>query len=109
MGTTIHSTHVQQPAINEPLPEVHLLRQRLRDLNAWPEAGDELLALLSVSRWSASEVSTGDLEWLPQVVKDALAGKDIGAQYPAFFQKLLTNGRLRQLFLENLDHFQKMA
>jgi hypothetical protein len=33
-----------------------------------------------------------------------LKGCDIGANYPAFFQKLITNPYLRQAFLDALDH-----
>ena len=44
-----------------------------------------------------------DNEWLPLVVRDSLQGVDIGFQYPAFFQKLLTNPRLRRLFLSEIE------
>ena len=79
------------------------LRERLRGLNAWPEAGDEFLALLPVSRWHAPPLTDEDNEWLLIVARDTLRGLDIGATYPAFFQKLITNPKLRQAFLTELD------
>jgi hypothetical protein len=39
---------------------------------------------------------------MPRVVEDSLQGVDIGANYPAFFQKLLANSDLRQSFLNAL-------
>ncbi len=79
------------------------LRERLLGLNVWPEAGDEFLALLPVSRWNAPPLNDEDNEWLLIVVRDALRGLDIGSNYPAFFQKLITNTNLRQAFLNELD------
>jgi hypothetical protein len=79
------------------------LRDRLIGLNVWPEAGDEFLALLPVSRWDAPPPTDEDNEWLIIVARDALHGLDIGSNYPAFFQKLITNPKLRQLFLDELD------
>ena len=37
------------------------------------------------------------------MVEDSLKGVDIGANYPAFFQKLLASNDLRQAFLAMLD------
>lgn len=79
------------------------LRERLLRLNVWPEAGDEFLALLPVSRWDAPPLTDEDNEWLLIVARDALRGLDIGANYPAFFQKLITNPKLRQAFMDELD------
>ncbi len=79
------------------------LRERLLSLNVWPEAGDEFLALLPVSRWHAPPLTEEDNEWLIIVARDALRGLDLGSNYPAFFQKLITNPKLRQAFLEELD------
>ena len=79
------------------------LRDRLMGLNVWPEAGDEFLALLPVSRWHAPPLTDEDNEWLIIVARDALRSLDIGANYPAFFQKLITNPKLRQVFLAELD------
>ena len=80
------------------------LRERLLGLNVWPEAGDEFLALLPVSRWDAPPITDEDNEWLLIVARDSLRGLDIGYNYPAFFQKLITNPKLRQAFLHELDH-----
>jgi len=82
--------------------EIAVLRRVLIEANAWPEAGDMLLDLMPLSRWDSLPVSESDFSWLPSVVEQALNGKDIGAQYPAIFQKLLTNDELRQAFLSKL-------
>ena len=79
------------------------LRERLMRLNVWPEAGDEFLALLPVSRWHAPPLTDEDNEWLIIVARDTLRGLDMGSNYPAFFQKLITNPKLRQAFLDELD------
>ena len=78
------------------------LRQQLKQLGAWPEAADQFLALMPHSRWQNSSLVEADYEWVPRVVEDSLQGVDIGANYPAFFQKLLANRELRQSFLNAL-------
>jgi hypothetical protein len=83
--------------------EVAELRSRLLALRVWPEAGDEFLALLPVSRWNSPPLTEEDNQWLLMVAQDALRGVDIGANYPAFFQKLITNANLRQAFLDELE------
>lgn len=83
--------------------ELSILRKHLIQLNAWPESGDKLLDLIPFSRWDSLPLAESDFSWLPSVVKDAVKGKDIGAQYPAFFQKLLTNNELRKAFLSELS------
>ncbi|MCA9921901.1 MAG: hypothetical protein KC421_06010 [Anaerolineales bacterium] len=82
--------------------ELGNLRNYLIQLGAWPEAGDALLDLIPLSRWDYIPLTDSDYSWLPSVVKDAANGKDIGAHYPSFFQKLLTNNDLRQMFLSEL-------
>lgn len=96
---------LRQSKHNEPpkAAEVAELRQKLLTLNVWPEAGDEFLALLPVSRWHSPPPTDEDNEWLLLVARDALKGIDIGAYYPAFFQKLITNHHLRQAFLHELE------
>ncbi len=79
------------------------LRNRLKDLQAWPAAGDDLLNLVPDFNWHPLPLTESDNEWLPLVVRDSLRGVDIGFQYPAFFQKLLTNPRLRRLFLNEIE------
>jgi hypothetical protein len=79
------------------------LRNCLHDLHAWPAAGDDLLNLVPEFNWHSLPLTESDNEWLPLVVQDSLKGVDIGFQYPAFFQKLLTNPRLRLIFLTALD------
>ena len=83
--------------------EIFTLRQRLKQLGVWPEAADQILALMPHSRWQSTPLVETDYQWVPQVVEDSLKGVDIGANYPAFFQKLLTSGELRQTFLNALD------
>ena len=82
--------------------DLSMLRERLMGLNVWPAAGDEFLALLPVSRWYAPPLTSEDNEWLLIVARDALRGLDLGSNYPAFFQKLITNPKLRQAFLDEL-------
>ncbi|HRQ41789.1 MAG TPA: hypothetical protein PLD25_28030 [Chloroflexota bacterium] len=79
------------------------LRNCLKDLQAWPAAGDDLLNLVPDYNWHSLPPTDSDNEWLPLVVRDSLQGVDIGFQYPAFFQKLLTNPRLRRLFLSEIE------
>lgn len=83
--------------------EIDDLRQSLKQLNAWPEAGDQFLALMPQSRWNAPQVGPDDRELLPVVAQKAVNGADIGARYPAFFQKLLAHAELRQDFLVELS------
>lgn len=95
-----------QPKITETAAttsNLSMLRERLLGLNVWPAAGDEFLALLPVSRWHAPPLTEEDNEWLLIVARDALRGIDLGSNYPAFFQKLFTNQKLRQAFMAELD------
>ena len=83
--------------------ELWLMRNRLKELDAWPAAGDEILELVPEFNRHSPPITESDREWLPQVVRDALKGVDIGFQYPSFFQKLLMNPRLRRRFLADLE------
>ena len=83
--------------------ELCLIRSRLQQLNAWPEAGDQFLALIPPPKYESSHLPERCLEWLPLVVNDALCGRDIGAQYPSFFYDLLTNSTLRRAFILELE------
>ena len=80
-----------------------MLRQKLRQYNAWPEAGDNFIALMSGTNWNAPKPNDNDFQILSQVVNDVIAGKDIGPKYPAFFQKLLVHSALRQVFMDTLQ------
>ncbi|MCA9971868.1 MAG: hypothetical protein KC425_16710 [Anaerolineales bacterium] len=82
--------------------EILKLRDRLKQLNAWPEAGDEFLALMPHASWYSPKPTESDFQILTRVARDVLRGHDIGAQYPAFFQKLLSHHTLRQQFLDAL-------
>lgn len=82
--------------------EIAVLRQQLIQLGVWPDAADQFLALMPHSRWQNSPLVEADYQWVPRVVEDSLQGVDIGANYPAFFQKLLANSDLRQFFLNAL-------
>lgn len=106
MDTVLNPMFRQKSAITEPSAndgDLSALRERLLGLNVWPEAGDEFLALLPVSRWDAPPLTDEDNEWLLIVARDALRGLDIGSNYPAFFQKLITNPKLRQAFMDEID------
>jgi hypothetical protein len=85
-------------------PGLIILRQRLKQLNVWPDAGDQFLEMMPHFLWHAPPLTETDAQWLPQVVDDATKGVDIGAAYPAFFQKLLSSEPLRQSFLSALDN-----
>lgn len=106
MDTVLNPMFRQKSAITEPSAndgDLSALRERLLGLNVWPEAGDEFLALLPVSRWDAPPLTDEDNEWLLIVARDSLRGLDIGSNYPAFFQKLITNPKLRQAFMDEID------
>ena len=97
--------HIQDRQEEITLPEegVATLRQKLIQLNVWPDAGDQFLALMPHSRWNSPPLTESDNQWLPQVVEAVIKGVDIGVNYPAFFQKLLASATLRQSFLSALD------
>jgi hypothetical protein len=82
--------------------EIAQLRLLLKQCDAWPPAGDSLLELLAMSNWNAGNLKQEDTQCLPQVIKASLSGQDIGAQYPSFFQKLLSHASLRQAFITEL-------
>jgi hypothetical protein len=103
INVTINSTWQQTRHNDFKHSDVTDLRQRLLALGVWPEAGDEFLALLPGSRWHSPPLIEEDTHWVKLAARDALRGQDIGAYYPAFFQKLITNANLRQAFLEELD------
>lgn len=88
---------------------IDVLRQRLIALNVWPEAADQFLALMPHSRWQNSPLVESDYQWLPQVIEDCFRQVDIGATYPAFFQKLLSCGELRSAFVDALDTRMNIA
>lgn len=88
-----------EPKIDEDLKAMQAL---LKQLNAWPAAGDEFLTLIPQLEFETGVLSQVDYEWMPQVVEDALQGVDIGSRYPAFFQKTLINSALRRSFLQAL-------
>ena len=87
-------------------PEVATLRSRLQQLNVWPAAGDQFLALLAQTRVQPDTFTPNDGEWITVVAKDALRACDIGARYPAFFHKLLRCPDLLKAFLLELDQQQ---
>ncbi len=102
MEAVLISAQKQRPK-SEPDDEgITVLRHQLKLLGVWPDAADQFLALMPHSRWQNSPLVEADYQWVPQVVEDSLQGIDIGANYPAFFQKLLANGDLRQSFLSAL-------
>lgn len=78
------------------------LRHLLLQLHAWPEGGDLYLDLLPQTSGDAQPVSEEDLQWLVLAARDAIQGYDIGAKYPAFFQKLLTHTNLQARFLSEI-------
>ena len=84
-------------------PEVATLRMRLKQLDVWPAAGDQFLTLLAQTRIQPDKFRPNDREWITLVAQDALHSCDIGARYPAFFQKLLRCPDLLEAFLAELD------
>ena len=87
-------------------PEIAVLRTRLKELNVWPAAGDQFLLMLAQTRLQPDKSTPNDQEWIVQVAQDALLSCDIGARYPAFFQKLLRCPDLLEAFLVELDQQQ---
>ena len=83
--------------------EVDTLRHQLKQLKAWPEAGDQFLDLLPHSRQQASPLTESDREWITSVLDDVVNGVDIGSRYPSFFHNLITNSHLRRIFLDELE------
>ncbi len=81
---------------------IQTLRHQLKNLNAWPEAGDTFLELLDQVRGYGTTLTPTDFDWLVQVADSAYKGEDIGSRYPSIFQKLLTFPELRQKFLQTL-------
>ncbi len=82
--------------------ELETLRQMLKQFSAWPVAGDDFLSLMSQSNWSAPQPTPQDYDLLLNVADNVIGGMDIGAQYPAFFQKLLAHPSFRREFLATL-------
>ena len=91
---------------SELQPEVATLRARLKQLNVWPDAGDQFLVLLAQTSIRPDKFTPDDHEWVTVVAKDAIRSCDIGARYPAFFRKLLRCPDLLQAFLLELDKQQ---
>ena len=87
-------------------PDIATLRARLQELNVWPDAGDQFLVLMSQTRMQTAIPLPSDREWITVVAQDALNSCDIGARYPAFFQKLLNCPTLLEAFLAELDRQQ---
>lgn len=91
-----------RPASKIYSADIFVLRDKLQQLRAWPEAGDMYLQLLAHSHQDPQSYSDKDRKWLSAAARDAVKGQDIGAKYPSFFQKLLTNVSLRRDFLFEL-------
>ena len=83
--------------------EIQKLRDWLKRLNAWPEAGDQFLALMPQSSWNSPKPTDNDYKLMPAIARDVVSGSDIGARYPAFFQKLLAHPTLRHDFIIELQ------
>lgn len=94
---------------NQPLPEppesgseidkkIAALRQRLAtDATAWPQSANALLTDLA-----ASSDGMEDDAMLVMIVQDALHGVDVPRKYPEAYRRILSNGSLRQIFLDLL-------
>jgi hypothetical protein len=78
--------------------KIAALRQRLTtDAAAWPESANALFTDLA-----ASPAEMEDDVMLTFIVQDALHGVDVPRKYPQAYRRLLSNGRLRQTFLDLL-------
>lgn len=73
----------QLPQSQKQYQQLTKLRQHLEELSSIPSAQDE--------------------EMLTIIISDAHKGIDITQEYPAFYEELLHNAQLRQLFLEALE------
>ncbi len=109
MEAVLTSTQNQQSKLVLDDEGIVVLRQQFKQLGVWPDAADQLLALMPHSRWQNAPVVAADYDWVTRVIEDSLKGVDIGANYPAFFQKLLTNSELRQFFLDRLGERLRQA
>jgi hypothetical protein len=103
MEAVLISTQNQQSDLVLDDEGIAVLRQRLKRLGVWPDAADQILVLMPHSRWHNLPLVEADYQWANRVVEDSLKGVDIGANYPAFFQKLLASNDLRQTFLAMLN------
>lgn len=101
--TKLPLADVKQQWQMEVNAEIQRLRDWLKQLNAWPEAGDQFLALMPQFSWNSPKPTESDYKILPIIVRDVISGSDIGAQYPAFFQKLLAHATLRNDFIAELQ------
>ena len=81
--------------------ELGALQKHLKQLNSWPAAGDDFLALIPKAD-NPEPITEKENEWLHQVIDACMVGTDIGFRYPSFFQKLLMNSTLRRSFMEQL-------
>lgn len=97
------SSNFQSHKTSSIPPEIVPLREKLKQLKVWPEAADEFLALMPLSRWHGTPATDKDHEWIPVIAQDVFNQCDLGARYPSFFQKLLTNVHLREAFLAALE------
>jgi len=106
MGNNIgilQGTELDQKQRQNPLSEMDVLRHQLKQLKAWPEAGDQFLNLLPQFRQHPSPLTESDREWITSVIDDVVNGVDIGSRYPSFFHNLITNSHLRRIFLVELE------
>jgi len=106
MGAAVLANLSSQLTIHHSPPDVAMLRKRLQQLDVWPEAGDQFLALLAQTHLHGVAPEARDFDWIAVVANDALTKCDIGARYPSFFQKLLVSDNLREAFLKELDRLQ---
>lgn len=102
MGTIPGIEFDRKPRKN-PQPAVDVLRWQLKELKAWPEAGDQFVALLPQVRQQTAPLTESDRQWISSVIDDVVKGVDIGSRYPSFFQNLITNSHLRGIFLDELQ------
>ena len=101
ISETILAPKILTLEANQVSQELEILQKHLKQLNSWPAAGDEFLAIIPRTD-NAEPLTEKENEWLHQVVDACMEGTDIGFRYPAFFQKLLVNSTLRQAFIGQL-------
>ncbi|MBK8984479.1 MAG: hypothetical protein IPM39_00115 [Chloroflexi bacterium] len=75
------------------------LRRCAVDSQEWPETADHLLMVLAQVT-PLPEANEGDMEMLSLVVNDMLAGVDVGERYPAFYERMIADVSLYQMFLD---------
>jgi hypothetical protein len=78
------------------------LQQEVAELSQTPVVVDQLLRLLTKPAAASSKKKEFE-KLLSLIITDTLNGIDISRHYPAFFEQLVTDIRLRETFLDAME------